>query len=61
MPQTTPSPAYDEGHSIGTFMKEQRAAGDFSYDVRWDLADAAKQGKEYFAEFKRGLEAGLDT
>ncbi|MGZ4745678.1 MAG: hypothetical protein ACXVYY_01210 [Oryzihumus sp.] len=50
---------YDAGLSIGAYMKAEREQGDSSYDVRWDLADAAKQGHAYFAGFKRGLEVGL--
>lgn len=56
-----PVSAYDDGHSVGSMMREARADDDFSYDCRWDLADAAKRPGDYFNEFKRGLEAGLDA
>ena len=45
--------AYEDGYLVGTIRRD-----DPSYDVRWDMADAAKRGE--FAEFKRGLEDGFD-
>lgn len=53
--------AYDQGKSIGDFMAKQRAEGDFDYDCRFDLAEAAREGHEFFAEFKRGLDDALKT
>jgi hypothetical protein len=44
---------YENGYSVGNLRRH-----DPSYDVRWDMADAAKRGG--FAEFKRGLEDGFD-
>lgn len=55
------SDAYADGMSIGVMMKDQRAEGDYDYDCRYDLADAAKVGNTYFKEFKRGLEDGLKS
>ncbi len=59
---TTPhNHAYDDGYAIGDMMRQMRKDGDSSYDCRYDLADAAKKPGDYFAEFKRGLEAGLNA
>ena len=46
--------AYELGYDIGVIR-----AGDPTYDVRFDMADAAREGKAYFAEFKAGLEAAM--
>jgi len=43
------------GHNCGHY---RRSSDD--YDPRWDFADAARAGKEYFAEFKRGFTDGMD-
>ena len=51
--------AYEEGHAIGAYMRQDRENGDGSYDCRWDLADASKEGTAYFKEFRRGLDDGL--
>jgi hypothetical protein len=51
--------AYKEGKTLGDFMRRSRENDDFSYDCRWDLADAAKQGTDFFNDFKRGLDDGL--
>lgn len=53
------SEAYKEGKDIGLYMRGERDDGRFDYDCRWDLADAAKKGTDFFNEFKRGLEEGL--
>lgn len=50
---------YDAGHCLGEMMAKQRAKGNHDYDCRYDLADAAKEGKPYFKAFKAGLEAAL--
>ena len=46
--------AYSEGYALGKLRK------DVEFDPRWDFADAAKQAKPYFDEFKRGFEDGFD-
>lgn len=46
--------AYTTGYNLGQYRRENE------YDPRWDFADAAKAGKTYFAEFKRGFGDGFD-
>lgn len=46
---------YEDGLIVGRLRR-----ADPTYDVRYDMADAARRGKEAFAQFKRGLEAGMD-
>lgn len=51
------APAYDEGFAIGKIWRRD----DPTYDVRYDLAAAARAGTDYFAEFKRGLTDGMNS
>jgi len=45
---------YEEGLIVGRIRRK-----DQTYDVRYDMARAAKRGEQAFADFKRGLEAGM--
>jgi hypothetical protein len=49
---TTP---YNQGYVVGLVRKD-----DDTVDVRWDFADAAKSGKPFFDEFKRGFDDAFD-
>lgn len=49
---------YERGRELGRDVAEMRRAGDADYDPRWDFADEAKKGRETFAEFRRGFDAG---
>jgi hypothetical protein len=46
---------YEDGYVVGETRKD-----DPTYDVRYDMADAARRGKTPFAEFKRGMNDALD-
>lgn len=45
---------YEDGRVVGRIRRD-----DPTYDVRYDMAEAAKRGKAAFADFKRGLEDGM--
>jgi hypothetical protein len=55
----TAADGYAKGRTLGKRMARQRAAGDSSYDDRWDLVEAGKLGHAYLEEFLRGLNEGL--
>lgn len=45
---------YEDGYNLG----KVHATGKYDLDPRWSFAEAAKSGKEAFADFKRGFEDG---
>jgi hypothetical protein len=47
--------AYSNGYACGQYRRDIEG-----YDPRFDFADAAKNGKPYYAEFRRGFDDGFD-
>lgn len=47
---------YEFGHDMGVYRRDNP-----DYDPRHDFADAAKLGRQPFADFKRGFEDGFDA
>lgn len=58
---TKPSEGYNAGQWLGRSMAKARAGGDYSFDPRWDLVDAAKRGADYLSDFERGLTDALTS
>ena len=46
---------YEDGYAMGQYRREHD-----DYDPRWDFADVAREGKEAFAEYKRGFIDGME-
>jgi|KBSMisStaDraftv2_1062788.scaffolds.fasta_scaffold266070_2 hypothetical protein len=46
---------YEDGYFTGQYRREHD-----DFDPRFTFADVAREGKEAFAEFKRGFEDGFD-
>lgn len=51
--------AYKEGQALGRRTKNNHDAGG-DFDPRFDMADAAKRGRDYFDQFKAGMNSAWE-